>query len=83
LYPQLAQRVATELNPPLTFEKPPLDFEEVGDAQRAKVRPNACLSVVGRAKPYRDVVWDDGMFRFLLRLDRRPPAPKAFRSASG
>jgi hypothetical protein len=40
LYPQLAQRVATELNPPLTFEKPPLDLEEVVDAQRAKGRPN-------------------------------------------
>jgi hypothetical protein len=159
LYPQLAQRVATELNPPLTFEKPPLDLEEVVDAQRAKGRPieriykhvhrivenpdlrpgvtlaaladiegfqlfisttfdpllpravesaspggkpeerrgasslrEACpdlplelsnmqkpeqrfvYQILGRAKPYRDfVVWDDDMFRFLLRLDQQLP----------
>jgi hypothetical protein len=39
LYPRLAQRLATELDPPLTFENPPLDLQEVVDAQRANGRP--------------------------------------------
>src|SRR5580704_7672278 len=39
LYPWLAQRLPIELDPPLTFEKPPLDLQEVVDAQRAKDQP--------------------------------------------
>jgi hypothetical protein len=39
LYPWLAQRLPVELDPPLTFEKPPRDLQEVVDAQRAKGRP--------------------------------------------
>ena len=39
LYPRLAHRLPTELDPPLTFEKPPLDLEEVVDAHRANGRP--------------------------------------------
>jgi TIR domain/SIR2-like domain len=159
LYPQLAQRLITELDPPLKFEKPPLELQEVVDAQRAKgqpieriykhlhrivenpdLRPGVTLSalaaiegfqlfisttfdpllpravesaspggkqeerrgasslrdacpdlplelsnmqkpaqrfvyqILGRAKAYRDfVVWDDDMFRFLLRLDQQLP----------
>jgi TIR domain/SIR2-like domain len=36
--------------------------------------------ILGRAQPYRDfVVWDDDMFRFLLRLDQQLPLlPKLF-----
>jgi hypothetical protein len=159
LYPWLAQRLPIELDPPLTFEKPPLDLQEVVDAQRAKDQPieriyrrlhrivenpdlrpgvtlaalaaiegfqlfisttfdpllpravesaspggkteerrgasslrDACpdlplelsnmqapnqrfvYQILGRAKAYRDfVVWDDDMFRFLLRLDQQLP----------
>ena len=30
--------------------------------------------ILGRAQPYRDfVIWDDDMFRFLLRLDQQIP----------
>src|SRR6516225_6402558 len=39
LYPWLAQRLPTELDPPLTFEQPPRDLQEIVDAQRAKGRP--------------------------------------------
>jgi TIR domain/SIR2-like domain len=39
LYARLAQRLSIELDPPLTFEKPPVDLQEVVDAQRAKGRP--------------------------------------------
>jgi hypothetical protein len=39
LYPQLAQHLPSELDPPLTFEKPPPDLQEVVDAQRANGRP--------------------------------------------
>jgi hypothetical protein len=39
LYPSLAQRLATELDPPLIFEQPPRDLQEVVDAQRARGRP--------------------------------------------
>jgi hypothetical protein len=157
LYPWLAQRLPTELDPPLTFEQPPRDLQEIVDAQRAKgrpveriykrlykivenpdLRPGTTLAalaaiegfqlfisttfdpllpravesaspggkpeerrgasslrgpcpdlplelanmhkpeqryvyqILGRAQPYRDfVVWDDDMFRFLLRLDQQ------------
>jgi hypothetical protein len=159
LYPWLAQRLPTDLDPPLTFEKPPRDLQEVVDVQRAKSQPveriykhlyrivenpdlrpgvtlaalaaiegfqlfisatfdsllpravesaspggkpeerrgasslrDACddlplelsnmqkpdqrfvYQILGRAKPYRDfVVWDDDMFRLLLRLDQQLP----------
>jgi hypothetical protein len=159
LYPLLAQRLTTELDPPLKFEKPPLDLQEIVDAQRANGRPieriykhlhrivenpdlrpgvtlaalasiegfqlfisttfdpllpravesaspggkpeerrgasslrDACpdlplelsdmqkpdqrfvYQILGRAKAYRDfVVWDDDVFRFLLRLDQQLP----------
>jgi TIR domain/SIR2-like domain len=36
LYPWLARRLPTELNPPLTFENPPRDLHEVVDAQRRR-----------------------------------------------
>jgi len=36
LYPWLAQRLAAELDPPLTFENFPRDFQEVVDAQLVK-----------------------------------------------
>ena len=39
LYPWLSQRLPAELNPPLTFEIPPRDLQEVVDAQRAKDQP--------------------------------------------
>jgi hypothetical protein len=39
LYPQLAQHLPSELDPPLTFEKSPPDLQEVVDAQRANGRP--------------------------------------------
>lgn len=159
LYPWLARRLPAELDPPLMFEKPPRDLQEVVDAQRAmdrpvvriyrhlhnivedpNLRPGATLAalaaiegfqlfisttfdpllpravesaspggnpearrgasslkdafpdlplelaniqkpeqryvyqILGRAHPYRDfVVWDDDMFRFLLRLDQQLP----------
>jgi hypothetical protein len=159
LYPWLAQRLPAELDPPLTFENPPCDLQQVVDAQRAKGKPieriykhlykivanpdlrpgitlaalsviegfqlfisttfdpllpravesaspggkpeerrgasslrDACpdlplelanmqrpeqryvYQILGRAQPYRDfVVWDDDMFRFLLRLDQQLP----------
>jgi hypothetical protein len=159
LYPWLAQRLPTELDPPLTFEQPPRDLQEVVDAQRGKgqrveriyrqlhkivedpgLRPGATLAalgaiegfhlfisttfdpllaravesaspggkpeerrgassltspcpdlplelakmqkpqqrfvyqILGCAQPYRDfVVWDDDVFRFLLRLDQQLP----------
>src|SRR6266480_8150146 len=38
LYPWLAQRLPAELDPPLSFEQPPRDLQEVVDAQRAKGR---------------------------------------------
>ena len=163
LYPWLAQRLPAELDPALTFEKPPRDLQEVVDAQRAKgrrveriykclhkivedpdLRPGTTLStlaaiekfqlfisttfdpllpravesaspggkaeerrgastlrgacpdlplelanmrkpdqryvfqILGRAQPYPDfVVWDDDVFRFLLRLDQQlPQLPK-------
>jgi hypothetical protein len=158
-YPWLAQQLPSGLDPPLTFEKPPCDLQEVVDAQRAKgqpveriykhlykivenpdLRPGTTLAalaaiegfqlfisttfdpllpravesaspggkpaerrgasslrgpchdlplelasmqrpeeryvyqILGRAQPYRDfVVWDDDMFRFLLRLDQQLP----------
>jgi hypothetical protein len=157
LYPWLAQRLPAKLDPPLTFEQPPCDLQEIVDAQRAKgqpveriykhlykilenpdLRPGTTLAalaaiegfqlfisttfdpllpravesaspggkpekrrgasslrgpcpdlplelanmqkpeqryvyqILGRAQPYRDfVVWDDDMFRFLLRLDQQ------------
>jgi hypothetical protein len=162
LYPWLAQRLPAELDPPLIFEKPPRDLQEIVDAQRAKdrpieriyrrlsriledpdLRPGTTLAalaaiegfklfisttfdpllpravesvspggkpyerrlasslkqpcddlplelanmqkpeeryvyqILGRAqnKPYRDfVVWDDDMFRFLLRLHEQLPS---------
>lgn len=156
LYPWLTQRLPAELDPPLTFEKPPRDLQEIVDAQRAKGQPieriykllnkivrdpdlrpgttlaglaaikgfqlfisatfdpllpkavesafhggklderhlasslrDACpdlpqelailehrfvYQILGCAKPFRDfVVWDDDMFRFLLRLDQQMP----------
>src|SRR5262249_21987868 len=159
LYPWLAQRLPSELDPPLAFEEPPRDLQEVADAQRARgqpveriyrhlhrivedpdLRPGATLAalgaiekfrlfisttfdpllaravesaspggkpeerrgasslrdacpdlplelanmqkpeqrfvyrILGRAQPYRDfVVWDDDVFRFLLRLDQQLP----------
>jgi TIR domain/SIR2-like domain len=159
LYPRLARRLPAELDPPLTFEKPPIDLQEVVDAHRANGRPieriykrlyrmvenpdlrpgvtlaalaaiegfqlfisttfdpllaravesaspggnpeerrgasslrDACpdlplelskmqnsdqrfvYQILGQAKAYRDfVVWDDDMFRFLLRLDQQLP----------
>ena len=39
LYPWLAQRLAIELDPPLRFENPPRDFQQVVDAQLAKDEP--------------------------------------------
>jgi hypothetical protein len=39
LYPWLAQRLAAELDPPLRFENPPRDFQEIVDAQLAKDEP--------------------------------------------
>ena len=39
LYPALAQRLPNELDPPLKFEKPPRDLQEVVDAQRAAEEP--------------------------------------------
>jgi hypothetical protein len=37
--------------------------------------------ILGRAQPYRDfVIWDDDMFRFLLRLDQQILASKAIGS---
>src|SRR5271166_2664084 len=159
LYPWLGQRLPVELDPPLAFDKPPRDLQEVVDAQRAKgqpidriyrhlhkivenpdLRPGTTLAaiaavegfqlfisttfdpllpravesaspggkpeerrgasslrgpcpdlplelanmqkpeqryvyqILGRTQPYRDfVVWDDDMFRFLLRLDQQLP----------
>src|ERR1043165_3310043 len=35
LYPWLARRLPAELKPPLTFENPPRDLQQVVDAQRA------------------------------------------------
>ncbi len=159
LYPWLAQRLPVDLDPPLMFENPPSDLQEVVDAQRKNglpieriykrlhkfvedpaLRPGITLAtlaaiegfqlfisttfdpllpravesaspggkpeqrrgasslrdpcpdlplelakmqgpdqrfvyqILGRAQPYRDfVVWDDDMFRFLLRLDQQLP----------
>jgi TIR domain/Caspase domain/SIR2-like domain len=39
LYPWLARRLPSELDPQLTFQEPPHDLQEVVDAQRAKNRP--------------------------------------------
>jgi hypothetical protein len=39
LYPWLAQRLSMDLYPRLAFERPPRDFQEVVDAQRAKRQP--------------------------------------------
>ena len=39
LYPWLAQQLPATLDPPLTFEKPPFNLQEVVDAQRAKGKP--------------------------------------------
>jgi hypothetical protein len=39
LYPSLAQRLPNELDPPLKFEKPPRELQEVIDAQRAAEEP--------------------------------------------
>lgn len=39
LYPVLAQRLPSELDPPLKLDKPPRDLQEVVDAQRAKGLP--------------------------------------------
>jgi hypothetical protein len=39
LYPMLAHRLPTELDPPLKLDKPPRDLQEVVDAQRAKDLP--------------------------------------------
>jgi hypothetical protein len=159
LYPWLVQRLPADLDPELTFEKPPGDLQEVVDAQRKKgerieriykrlykfvedpdLRPGITLAalaaiegfqlfisttfdpllpravesaspggkseqrrgasslrdpcpdlplelakmqtpdqrfvyqILGRAQPYPDfVVWDDDMFRFLLRLNQQLP----------
>lgn len=155
LYPWLAQRLPSDLDPPLTFENQPSDLQEVVNAQRKNgqpieriykrlhkfvedpdLRPGITLAalaaiegfqlfisttfdsllpravesgkpeqrpgasslrapcpdlplelskmqgpdqrfvyqILGRAQPYRDfVIWDDDMFRFLLRLDQQIP----------
>ena len=39
LYPWLAQRLPTELDPPLTLDRPPRDLQEIVDAQRAQNQP--------------------------------------------
>jgi hypothetical protein len=39
LYPWLAQRLTADLDPPLTFETPPNNIQEVVDAQRARQQP--------------------------------------------
>jgi hypothetical protein len=39
LYPWLAAQVAAKLDPPLMFEEPPRDLQEVVDAQRIQGRP--------------------------------------------
>ena len=46
LYPWLAQRLPSDLDPPLTFENQPSDLQEVVDAQRGKgSRSSAFTSV--------------------------------------
>jgi hypothetical protein len=47
-------------------------------AQMQKPEHRFVYQILGRAQPYRDfVVWDDDMFRFLLRLDQQlPELPK-------
>src|SRR6478609_8115097 len=39
LYSSLAQRLPAQLDPPLTFQTPPRDLQEIIDAQRAKGLP--------------------------------------------
>src|SRR5208337_3776387 len=51
----------------------PLELAKMQEPEQRYV-----FHILGRAQPYRDfVVWDDDMFRFLLRLDQQlPQLPK-------
>jgi hypothetical protein len=67
LYPWLAQRLPTDLDPPLTFEKPPRDLQEVVDVQRAKSQPIERITSIS-TESLKTPICAPG-----LRLPRSPP----------